>query len=154
MYVLMYAPLLIWIGVIFYLSSDSGAMTETSRFIRPILEFIFPTATESTLNIYHGYIRKFAHFAVYAVLAFLASRAFFNRAGTQGRKYWHLYALGLSALVGTADEINQSLGSTRTGSFWDVVLDVSGAIFAVAIYWLFVARRTKAGRSSSPPLEN
>ena len=39
--VTVYAPLFLWIGVIFYFSSGQGSMAETSRFIRPLLEFLF-----------------------------------------------------------------------------------------------------------------
>ena len=59
---LQYAPVVFWIAVIFFLSSDQGSMSQTSRFIRPLLEFLFPAAPEETLLIYHGYIRKAAHF--------------------------------------------------------------------------------------------
>ncbi len=131
-----YAPLVIWIGVIFYLSTDAGSMSETSRFIRPILEFLFPDAPESTLLIYHGYIRKFAHFAEYAVLAFLASRAFFYSSGVIVKKYWHLSALGLVLLIAFLDEAGQSFNPARTGSGWDVLLDITGGITATLLYWL------------------
>ena len=127
-----YAPLIIWIGVIFYLSSGQGAMTETSRFIRPILVFLFPDAPETTLAIYHGYIRKFAHFAEYAVLAFLASRAFIKASGS-----WYVLAFGLTLAVAVLDEINQSFNPNRTSSEWDVILDVIGGVFAIVCFWLF-----------------
>ncbi len=147
-----YAPLILWIGVIFYLSSDRGAMTETSRFIRPILLFLFPNASESTLLIYHGYVRKFAHLAEYAVLGFLAARAFYNLAPVRVRKYWFAFALGLTVLVASLDEINQSLNPARTGSGWDVLLDVAGGIFALFVFWIIIARRPECpnGRENSP----
>src|SRR3954469_1709353 len=73
--VIRYAPLLIWIAVIFFLSSNRGSMEETSLFIGPLLHFLFPNSPEAVLAVYHGYIRKFAHFAVYFVLGVLAVRA-------------------------------------------------------------------------------
>jgi hypothetical protein len=73
---ILYAPLLIWIGVIFLLSSGQGASSRTSLIIRPILEFLFPAALPETIDFYHGVIRKFAHFTEYAVLGLLACRAF------------------------------------------------------------------------------
>jgi len=131
-----YAPLVIWIGVIFFLSTGAGSMSQTSRFIRPILEFLFPDAPESTLLIYHGYIRKFAHFAEYAVLALLASRAFFYSSWGFIKKYWHISALGLVLLTASLDETNQFFSTSRTGSGWDVLLDISGGITATLLYWL------------------
>ncbi|MBK9766529.1 MAG: VanZ family protein [Chloracidobacterium sp.] len=69
------ASLVFWVGIIFYLSSGQGAMDQTSRFIRPLLEFLFPSASSDTITLYHAFIRKFAHFTEYAILAFLAFRA-------------------------------------------------------------------------------
>src|SRR5687767_8128567 len=73
---MLYAPLLIWIAVIFFFSSSQGSMSHTSRIIRPLLEFLLPGAPEETLQFYHGIIRKLAHFSEYAILALLACRAF------------------------------------------------------------------------------
>lgn len=113
-------------------------MTETSRFIRPILVFLFPNAPELTLAAYHGYIRKFAHFAEYAVLAFLASRAFIRVSVS-----WYLYAFLLTAAVAVLDEINQSFNPRRTSSEWDVVLDIIGGTFAIVLFWLVVTLRLR-----------
>ena len=73
---MLYAPLFLWIGVIFLLSSGSGSSAATSRIIRPLLEFLFPTASEESLQLMHFYIRKCAHFTEYAVLGYWALRAF------------------------------------------------------------------------------
>ena len=134
-----YAPLILWIGVIFFMSSGEASMSETSRFLRPILEFLFPTATESTIQLYHAYIRKFAHFAEYAVLAVLASVAFWNPSGELLRRYWFAAAVGLVLLVASLDEFNQSFEPSRTSSVWDVLLDLSGGVTAVAV--LYGARK-------------
>jgi len=131
-----YAPLLLWIGVIFYLSSDQGSMSQTSRFIRPVLEFLFPAAPEETLQLYHGYIRKLAHFTVYAILAFLALRAFAKSSSAVVQRYRYLLSLAVVILIATIDEVNQSFSSARTGSARDILLDISGGIAVIAVMWL------------------
>lgn len=133
-----YAPLFVWLGVIGWLSSDSGAMSETSRFVRPILRFLFPEASEETILTLHGLIRKSAHVFVYSVLAFLAARAFFRTSIAGIRSHWPAAAIGLVFVIASLDELNQSFsGGTRTGSIWDVALDtVSGAAAIGAIYLL------------------
>src|SRR5258708_34840681 len=73
--IIRYAPLVLWTLVVLVFSTSQGSMEETSIVIRPILKFLFPTAPEDTITLYHGYIRKFAHFAEYAILAFFAFRA-------------------------------------------------------------------------------
>ncbi|MEQ1765222.1 MAG: VanZ family protein [Pyrinomonadaceae bacterium] len=134
-----YAPLIIWIVVIVGLGSSVGAMNETSRFIRPLLEFLFPTADPATLTFYHGLIRKGAHVFEYAVLGFLAYRVF---GFVKGRPAIH--AIILVSLVAAMDELNQSFNPARTSSPWDVGLDVLGGIIGIGIYiWLFRRRTDK-----------
>src|SRR5687767_14619149 len=102
---MLYAPLLIWIGVIFFLSSGQASMSQTSRIIRPILEFLFPTASEQTLLLYHGLIRKLAHLTEYAVLGLLATRAFRGSAAAVSR-HAYILAIALTVVVAGFDEIN------------------------------------------------
>lgn len=133
-----YAPLLLWIGVIFFLSSGSGSMEHTSRFIRPLLEFLFPSAAESTLQLYHSYIRKSAHFTEYAILGLLAARLFI----TLNLLKWPLISFALCAVIAALDEFNQSYIQTRTGSPYDVLLDCLGACFGVGVIWYINYRRS------------
>ena len=137
---MLYAPLLIWIGVIFFLSSSQGSMTRTSLIIRPILEFLFPTASEETLLIYHGYIRKLAHFSEYAVLGLLACRAFIRSRANFPANARYLVAAALVTLVALIDEFTQSFNPARTGSLFDVVIDISGGLFAIVLFYLLMRR--------------
>lgn len=132
-----YAPLFIWIIVILGLGSGLGAANETSRIIRPLLEFLFPDALPETLTVYHGYIRKFAHFTEYAVLAFLAYRAF---------RSWRPFRFSflLVVVVAITDETNQSFINTRTASPYDVLLDISGGVAMLFAIWLVGRRQSVA----------
>ena len=132
-----YAPLFLWIGVIFFFSSQQGAMSKTSVFIRPILLFLFPNAPEEILVIYHGYIRKFAHFAEYFVLAFLAFRAFRSPANEFLQKYRYFVSLILVFSIALLDEFNQSFLTSRTSSFWDVLLDTAGGLTMLMILYFW-----------------
>jgi VanZ family protein len=136
-----YAPLILWTAVIFINSSTIGASQNTSRIIRPLLEWLFPAALPATLDIYHGYIRKLAHFTEYGVLGFLAARAFWVSHRNVLRKFWFVGAFGLVVLIAAADEYNQSFNSLRTSSGYDVLIDVSGGLFAVAAFYIFKTRR-------------
>lgn len=138
MWLTAYAPLLIWTVFIFGLGSGIGAMNETSRIIGPLLKWLFPNSPAETLIFYHGLIRKFAHFFEYAVLALLACRALF------GVKFRFAFALILVAMVASMDEYKQSLDPSRTGSLWDVALDIFGGSVAIVGYWLITrCKRTK-----------
>lgn len=131
-----YAPLVLWIGIILYLSTGQASMSNTSRFVRPFLEFLFPNAPEQTLIIYHGYIRKLAHVTVYAILAFWASRAFISSSQKILRLFWFVCAFILVLLVASIDETNQSFLDSRTGSIYDVLLDCFGGFAMILFFYL------------------
>jgi VanZ family protein len=132
-----YAPLVLWIGVIMFLSSGQGAMSNTSRFVRPLLIFLFPDAPEEILNVYHGYIRKLAHVAEYAMLAFWAARAFINSNQNFLRRSWFVGSFILVLAVASIDETNQSFLASRTGSIYDVLLDAAGGTAMILIFYLW-----------------
>lgn len=133
-----YAPLIIWTIVVLGLGSGMATMSETSRIIRPLLEFLFPSASPETLTFYHGIIRKLAHVFEYALLAILAVRAF---AGSRMR---YVFAVIFALTVATADEINQSFNPQRTGTPIDVLIDLAGAFAGLLVFrsaeWLFKRR--------------
>lgn len=131
---LRYAPVLFWIGIILYLSSGAGAMSETSRFVRPVLEFLFPSADAATLQLYHGYIRKSAHVAVYFVLGLLAARAFVTSQIEWLCRWWPAAVLALVITIAAVDEFQQSFNETRTGAAGDVLLDTAGGILAILVF--------------------
>ena len=140
--IIRYAPLFLWLGVIFFLSSGLGSMERTSFFFRPILQFLFPSASEETLRIFHLYIRKCAHFTEYSILAFLAFRAFSRSYHLIIRKYRYLLPLVTVLTVASIDEFNQSFEPSRTGSFRDVLLDLSGGVAMTFLLWLFTRKQS------------
>ncbi len=133
-----YLPLLVWIGVIFFLSSSQGSLNQTSRIIRPLLEFLFPAAPPETLLLYHGLIRKLAHLTEYGVLGALACRAF---AASKFRRYAFVFAALLVLIVAVVDETNQSFNPLRTGSPIDVLIDATGGLLAVLFCYLIMRWR-------------
>lgn len=138
--ILRYAPLILWIGVVLFLSTGQASMSNTSRFIRPLLEFLFPNAPVETLDVYHAYIRKLAHITEYAILAFWASRAFIYSSRKTLRRFWFACAFATVLLVASIDETNQSYIASRTGSIYDVALDVSGGLAMILIFYLAKSR--------------
>ena len=143
-----YAPILLWVGVIAYLSSDYGSSLQTSRFVRPLLEFLFPSSPASTIDLYHMYIRKAAHFTEYAILSLFLARAFLIM--RPAFRYWPLTVVGIVAVIATADEINQSLEASRTASPYDSLLDIFGGAVAALLLWFLIRRRFTRRR---PPAE-
>jgi len=146
---LRYAPIVFWTGVIFFLSSSNGSMTETSLFIRPLLHFLLPTATEATIQIVHGYIRKAAHVTEYAILALLIIRALARSSYAFLRGLRYALPLVLVAAVAVTDELNQSFEASRTGSVRDVLLDIAGGLAAVVFVVLICRIRAKKAAPSA-----
>lgn len=126
-------------------------MSETSRFIRPILKFFFPTASEQNLQFIHGYIRKTAHFTEYALLAFLALRAFSTSSVDRVLKLKYILPLILVAAIAAADEFNQSFEASRTGSVWDVLLDISGGAAIILFLWVSNLQRNNVSLDLQRP---
>src|SRR5690349_12384861 len=99
-----YLPVIAWMGVIFFLSTSQGSMSKTSFIVRPVLEFLFPTADDATLTSYQFIVRKLAHLTEYGILAFLAARAFVRSSKIGLSRWWFLVALLLVLLVASTDE--------------------------------------------------
>ncbi len=135
-YIFRYVPLILWVVLILYASTTNASMSETSRFMRPLLEFLFPNTPESNLIIYHKYIRKLAHLTEYAVLAFFASRAFWLSSKGFLREYWYLFAFSVVLLTASIDEINQSFDISRTASIYDVLLDCFGGVLMISFIFI------------------
>jgi VanZ family protein len=133
-----YVPFIFWVGVIFFLSSDSGSMENTGSLVRKVLRFFLPTTPEEILAIYHIYIRKIAHFTEYAILAFWASRAFIHSRKSIFQKYWFFLSFGIVVFVAAIDEFNQSFNLNRTGSIGDFFLDCFGGIFVIISIFIYL----------------
>lgn len=137
-----YAPPVLWACLILILGSSPGSAAQTSRFIKPLIEFFFPHASPDSFLIIHALIRKAAHFVEYGVLALLAARAF----SISGVRKWAMPAFITSLAVASIDEIGQSFQAARTGSVWDVLLDMAGASAGLLLFLFF--RRRKANASA------
>ncbi len=136
-----YAPLILWVIVIFVASSNAGSMSNTSRIVRPLLLWLIPDISEATLTVVHGYVRKTAHFVFYFILGFLAARAFASTSKSYLQKFWFPAALALVVTIASLDETNQSFLASRTSSIYDVLLDTAGGLSAIA-FW-FVGTKLK-----------
>ncbi len=115
-------PVLVWAAVIFVLSTSYFSAENTARIIDPILRFLFPGASSSTVMMGHNLIRKCAHFANYGVLFWLLVR------GPMSDR--RLMAFGLCVLYAFLDEGHQMFVPDRTPSLFDVALDSTGALFS------------------------
>ena len=121
-----------WAAVIWMLGGGGFSHSDTSRIIGPLLEWLFPGIDAVDKRSWLRFIRKAAHVGEYAIFAvlvlrltlFLGGRKLLSTAGV---------AVGATLLLALLDEGRQGLLGNRTGSVFDVGLDVTGGLFGLAI---------------------
>jgi VanZ family protein len=123
-----YGPLLLWMVFIWFASTRSFSALNTSKVIRPIILWLSPNLSEDRVAAIHFLIRKVAHFTEYAILAWLARRAFITSSRGLIQAYWFQLALLLVACYSLLDEFHQSFVSSRTASLYDCAIDVAGGL--------------------------
>ena len=129
-----------------YASSGDFSAGNTSRIVGPLVLWLFPNTSPETLLVIHIITRKVAHFAEYALLGFLAARAFRGSPRLQSR--WFLVSLVLIMVYALIDEYHQSYVPSRSASIYDSLIDMAGGLAAL----LIVRRRHWFGRASKSPV--
>jgi VanZ family protein len=129
-----YGPLVLWVLFISFASTSEFSAGNTSAILRPLLLWIFPNLSESRLAAVHLLTRKAGHFTEYAVLAFLARRAFITSSHAFLRRYWFQLGLLLVVIYGLLDEFHQSFVPSRTASVYDSVIDIAGGLTVLLIF--------------------
>lgn len=138
-----YLPLAAWLVFISFASSDSFNAGNTSRIIGPLVLWLFPNTSPETLAVIHVITRKAAHFTEYAILAFLAARAFRTSPREALANRWFVVSLALVVAYALLDEYHQSFVPSRTSSVYDSFIDILGGLTAL----LLVRRRAKSRES-------
>jgi VanZ family protein len=93
-------------------------------------------------------IRKAGHFTEYALLAFLARRAFVTSSNEFIQRRW--FELGLVIIVCYAllDEFHQSFVPSRTASIYDSGIDVIGGLTVLLLFKVY-GKRTRANADNT-----
>ncbi len=120
---LYWIPAIIWMGVIFYLSSLPDLKTN--------------------LGIWDTVLRKCAHGFEFAILLLLVWRAF--RQSSLSFKGTIGFAFVFSFLYAISDELHQMFVAKRVGSPLDVGIDTLGILLMILVIWMF-HRRTEVGK--------
>ena len=103
-------PVLIWAGIIFWLSSIPNLESGLEQ------DFI---------------LRKIIHVLEYAILAFLLIRAI----STQDWKKAIIFSAIIAFLYALSDEYHQTFVFGREGSLWDVGVDSIGIILILILWY-------------------
>lgn len=141
--------LTLWLIVIAIESTSYLSSQNTSRFLYPVVHFLFGI-DEATFAPYHHFLRKCGHVFGYGLLSILLFRAWRETLPSVSGKRWtfrwaNIAVLG-TCLVASLDEWHQSFLPSRTGTVWDVVLDTCAGIAAQLA--TFLALRWHSGEST------
>lgn len=135
-------PVLVWLMMMFFFSTDSFSANETSKFIVPALTYFFPTLSTDQIDFWHIFIRKCGHVSEYFILTMLAFRSFkYEQTDYLQIKLRTMTFILMAALL---DEWHQSFTATRGASIVDVGYDCVGGVLAL---WLITAYETWRIRS-------
>jgi VanZ family protein len=139
-------PAVVWIGLITFESTDYLSAQNTSRVLYDLLTRFFGEINFSEFVYWHHYLRKAGHVAGYAMLGLLLLRGlwmtFSNR--PEWIRLLPVFAWLGTALVATMDEWHQSYIPSRTGNPWDVLLDSTAGLMALAFAYTALRRKAPA----------
>lgn len=137
-------PVILWMALIFTLSTGIGSMQRTSRIIGPLLRLVWADVSDKTIHDVQVVVRKGGHVTGYAVLAILLLRA---RNQVLFPDTWNTKSAFFSETVAIVyaitDEFHQSFEPTRYASAWDVLIDGLGAAAGLFIIWAIGKLRRK-----------
>jgi len=132
-------PVVAWMLVISFASTDLMSAAHTSRFIVPFFTWLIPEISEPALATIQLLLRKAAHVTEYAILAGLLARALFYGCGGAALSAF-LQPLLIASCYAVLDEFHQSFVASRTASPFDVIIDTCGAIIGLVLYWILAQR--------------
>jgi len=135
---------LIWMGIIFYLSSQPATQsahlsTGFKNELLSILAHFMPGIENMEFRSLDFFIRKNAHFIAYFILGALTLLALIQSAA---RKPANL-ALLICFLYAMSDEFHQLFVPGRAGQFRDVLIDGAGAVLGVLLAAIVINRISK-----------
>jgi VanZ family protein len=136
-------PPLLWMAVIFVLSTDRFAAEHIGGVLWYVFSALAPRVPYAQYTLFHLLTRKAAHLTEYAILACLLLRAFRAGATIAWRWRWATLSVLLVAVQAVLDEYHQAFTQYRTSSVADSMLDMSGGLIALTLLWL--SRRKPAG---------
>ena len=120
----------IWMAVIFGMSGETFSSEQTSRFVGPILYYLFPWLSSHDIDLIHELIRKSGHIVEYFVLGLLLFRAFRADSLQKWRLQWTLNVMIMVIIFAISDEFHQSFVASRTSSLFDVGIDSAGGVLS------------------------
>ena len=129
--------IIIWMTTIFLFSSQKGTESgDTSRkFTVTVVQIITGKSLSVNDPFVEGmqlFIRKLAHFTIYAIGGFLIMNYRYTTDDTLYKKI--LYSIAFGGSYAISDELHQFFVSGRSGNIIDVGIDTLGVIVGIILY--------------------
>ena len=123
-----FAPVLLWMAVIFTLSTDIGSAAHTQPVVHGILYRLFANRLGPELTDRIDWdVRKCAHVTIYTILSLLIYRAV-AMGSPKFRSRNILLTFLIGVLYAASDEYHQSFVASRGASAADVLMDSYGVL--------------------------
>lgn len=136
-------PVFLWIGFIFWMSTETFSAQKTYVFFEKLLRFFPLSISQKEIFALHIILRKFAHVTEYLISGFLLFRAFKNDSDKRREWYWAIFSLVIIVTIALSDEFHQTVVPSRTASIVDVGIDILGGFFAQCVSILMLQRNRK-----------
>lgn len=129
----LWGPPLLWMILIFIGSGNVLSASHTSRFLEPLIRWVFPALTPEQVWNAVVVIRKCGHLSEYAVLAVLFWRSLSGGLWAVWNPRIASLAWILTSLYAVSDEIHQAFVPTRECALRDVIIDCIGAAVGLLV---------------------
>jgi VanZ family protein len=154
-------PAAICVVLIFISSWDTFSSDNTGHFLRPFVQDILGPLADHTWHKLLFDIRKVGHFFAYGFVSLVFFRAWrmtFRLSRSYSAVTASLRAAAVALLstlvLSGADEFHQSFLPKRTGSPFDVLLDMCGAITCLLIVFTFMGSLLELTSTTSPEIKS
>lgn len=132
------ALLVIWLGVIFFLSNQTGEVSGnlSNGLLKTIANIFRITNIEQFIVKYQVLIRKTAHFIEYFILGLLIYLNIYEFS----KKENITISIILCGLYAITDELHQLFVSDRVFMVGDIILDTVGGIIGILLIYLILKK--------------
>jgi VanZ family protein len=146
---LWWVPVIIWAGVIFYMSTRAFGASFSNHLLRNILAVLHLEVSHHTFHLLTMGLRKLGHFTEYSIFAIFLYLAL----GDDHRSAWNprkaLACILLAGLYSLTDEFHQRFVPGRGPSIVDAGLDTMGAMLGTVIVYFAGRGSTRRGEGAA-----
>jgi len=148
---LWWVPVIVWAGVIFFMSTKNFGTSFTNNLLAQILALVHLTVSRHTFGLLAHVFRKLGHLTEYSIFAVFLYHAL----GDDHRSVWNprkaLACILLATLYSLTDEFHQRFVPGRGPSIVDCGIDGIGATLGMVIVYFAGEGPAQTGEQAEVP---